>query len=114
MHEHDDFQVPDEEWALARETMAMAEQLVRGASYLCLEPVAQPTTAQLLAVQAFFPHDDANDLRRDMLAGLVRIGPFLPGPVLDFALTSLRSAGLAWRGEAPNARDLAKLGFAPR
>ena len=114
MHDHEEVHDPDEEWELARETMAIAEQLVRGASYLCLEPVELPTTVQLMAVQAFFPHDDVNDLRRDMLMGAVRIGPFLPGPVLDFALTSLRSASLAWRSESPNARDLAKLGFAAR
>ena len=114
MHEYDDDHDPEEELALARETMAIAEQLVRGASYLCLEPVELPTTGQLMAVQAFFPHDDVNELRRQMLMGLVRIGPFLPGPVLDFAVTSMRSANLAWRSESPNARDLAKLGFASR
>ena len=114
MHDHEKVHDPDEEWELAKETMAMAEQLVRGACYLCLEPVDLPTTEQLMTVQAFFPHDEVNELRRNMMTGAVRIGPFLPGPVLDFALTSLRSANLAWRSEAPNARDLAKLGFAPR
>ena len=114
MHDHEPLHDPEDELELARETMAMAEQLVRGASYLCLEPVELPTTAQLMAVQAFFPHDDVNELRRQLIMGAVRIGPFLPGPVLDFALSSLRSAGLDWRSEAPNARDLARLGFAPR
>jgi hypothetical protein len=49
-----------------------------------------------------------------MIAGHVRIGPFLPGPVLDFAQTSLRGAGLSWHLEPPNAQDLAKLGLAAR
>jgi hypothetical protein len=104
----------DEELHLAIETMAMAEQLVRGASYLCIEPVDAPTTPQMLSVQAFFPHDDAHDLRRAIIAGLLRIGPFLPGPVLDFAQSSLRGAGLNWHTEPPNSQDLAKLGMDAR
>jgi hypothetical protein len=113
MHDFPD-DAEDEELHLARETMAIAEQLVRGASYLCIDAVPSPNTPQLLAVQAFFPHDAAEDLRRAMIDGRIRIGPLLPGPVHDFALTSLRGAGLAWHPEPPNAQDLAKLGMAPR
>ena len=110
MHGHDDEH--DEELDLAMEALAMAEQLVRSATYLCIEPVASPTAAQLLAVQAFFPEDPASDLRRAIIEGRLRMGPFLPGGVLDYALAQLRSVALNWRAETPNAQDLAKLGFA--
>ena len=113
MHDFPD-DAEDEELHLAMETMAMAEQLVRGASYLCIEPVGAPTTPQLLAVQAFFPHDEAAELRRQMMMGRIRIGPLLPGPVHDFAQSSLRGAGLAWHSEPPSAQDLAKLGLFSR
>jgi hypothetical protein len=112
MHGHDDGQ--DEELDLAIEALAMAEQLVRSASYLCIEPVASPTAAQLMAVQAFFPEDPASELRRAIMEGRLRMGPFLPGGVLDYAMAQLRSVALNWRTETPNAQDLAKLGFAAR
>ena len=110
MHGYDDEH--DEELDLAIEALAVAEQLVRSASYLCIEPVASPTAAQLMAVQAFFPEDAASDLRRAIIEGRLRMGPFLPGGVLDYALAQLRSVALNWRTETPNAQDLAKLGFA--
>ena len=112
MHGHDDGQ--DEELDLAIEALAMAAQLVRSASYLCIEPVASPTAAQLMAVQAFFPEDPASELRRAIMEGRLRMGPFLPGGVLDYAMAQLRSVALNWRTETPNAQDLAKLGFAAR
>ena len=105
---------PDEELELAMEALAMAEQLVRSATYLCIEPLGSPTAAQLMAVQAFFPNDPATELRRAIIEGRLRLGPFLPGGVLDFAITSLRSVALDWRNEPPNAQDLAKLGFAAK
>jgi hypothetical protein len=111
MHGYDDEEF-DEELELATQALAMAEQLVRSASYLCIEPVGSPTAAQLMAVQAFFPEDAALDLRRAIIEGRLRMGPFLPGGVLDYALAQLRSVGLNWRTETPNAQDLAKLGFA--
>jgi hypothetical protein len=110
MHGYDDEH--DEELELATQALAMAEQLVRSASYLCIEPVGSPTAAQLMAVQAFFPEDAALDLRRAIIEGRLRMGPFLPGGVLDYALAQLRSVGLNWRAETPNSQDLAKLGFA--
>lgn len=111
---HDHYDDPDDELELARETLAMAEQLVRNATYLCIEPLASPTAGQLMAVQAFFPNDPATELRRAIIEGRLRLGPFLPGGVLDFAIASLRSVALDWRNEPPNAQDLAKLGFAAK
>lgn len=112
MHDYDED--PEDDPELALEAMAMAEQMVRLASYFCLEPVHTPSTEQLVAVQAFFPQEPSLELRRAMIEGRVRIGPFLPGPVLDFAQASLRSAGLAWHVEPPNEQDLARFGIAPR
>jgi hypothetical protein len=109
---HDFHDEPDEDFAM--EAMAMAEQMVRAATYFCLEEVELPSTMQLVAVQAFFPNVEAMELRKQMIAGHVRIGPFLPGPVLDFAQASLRGAGLSWHLEPPNAQDLAKLGMTVR
>ena len=113
MHDYPDHS-EEEELELAREAMAMAEQMVRHAYYLCLEPLPSPSTEELVAVQAFFPQTASHELRREMIAGRVRIGPFLPGPVFDFAQASLRGAGVQWHSEPPNAQDLARFGIAPR
>ena len=112
MHDYED-EDEDPDFAFALEALSTAEKLVRNAAYLCVQAVERPSLPQLQVVAAFFPDAEPNQLRRDLASGRVRIGPFLPGAVLDFAYQALRGAGLSWRVEPPSDQDLARLGLVP-
>ena len=66
-------------------------------AWICLDPVPSPTAAQLKAVQTFYPTENLVSVRRLLIAGDARIGPFDPEMIDDFAAAALRGTGLTWQ-----------------
>jgi hypothetical protein len=79
--------------------------------WIRLAVVEKPTPAQLKAVQAHYPKENLLAVRKRMIEGTARIGPFLPELVQDFSSAAFEPFDLAWKEEAATNEDLSRMGL---
>src|SRR5688500_10706140 len=80
------------------EPKTLLDEIVPTLRWLCIAPVPAPTIAQLRALQAWDPYTGKNllEVRRALVAGAARLGPFPEGDALVFGEGLLEPADLHW------------------
>ena len=81
--------------------------------WVCLDAVASPTPEQLQALQTFFPEENLLGVRRRLIEGKARVGPFIPDTIDAFCQAAFAPHGLLWHTESPSPADLVALGVEP-
>jgi hypothetical protein len=90
--------------------VAELDRFSRQLRWICLNPVETPTTEQLKAVQTFFPLENLLSVRRRLVEGTARVGPFIPNNIEAFCQVAFAPNGLTWHVESPNEADLISMG----
>jgi hypothetical protein len=95
----------------AEEGLRALRSFAGGLVWIRLAVVEKPTPAQLKAVQAHYPKENLLAVRKRMIEGTARVGPFLPELVRDFASAAFEPFDLAWKEEAATNEDLSQMGL---